>query len=285
MWIEFFLRRVVALGLIVLFSAMFLFWLSSPPPRPQVAAAGARAGLPNACPPGSRVGRADIDEKIKTADALRVVVRTPKDYDPTRAYPLIIVYPPAGMTPRRSEIFYELTTLATERGYVVAYSDYLHLTREAVAAQAKVGAMVQSLFCIDAMSITFLGHSDGGSIAEGLVTFGRATTAAPQVVVASAAGVTRTDLVEAACPRIPAVMIIHNRADQLFPDFGRGAAEYWRACASCAPMDSNMTKSGCREFRNCADGRRVVYCETSAAHSAWPRLNSEIIDFISKKMP
>jgi polyhydroxybutyrate depolymerase len=285
MWIEFFLRRLVALGVITLVSAMFIFWLSSPPPRPQVAAAGAKAGLPNACPVGSRVGRADIDEKIKTTDGLRVVVRAPKDYDPTRAYPLIIAFPPAGMNPRRSEVFYDLTTLATERGYIVAYSDHLPLTRQAMATQSKVTTTVQGLFCVDGMSITFLGHSDGGSVAEGLVTFGRNTTAAPQAVVASGAGVTRTDLVGAACPKIPAVMIIHNRTDQLFPDFGRGAAEYWRTCASCAPMDSNVTKSGCREFRNCADGRHVVYCETAAAHSAWPRLNTEIIDFIRQRIP
>jgi polyhydroxybutyrate depolymerase len=283
--IEFFLQRVVALGLIAIVTAMFLFWLSSPPPRPQVAAAGAQAGLANACPAGSRAGRADIDEKIKTADGLRVVVRTPRDYDPTRAYPLIVVYPPAGMNPRRSEIFYDLTTPATERGYIVAYSDHQPLTREAVATQAKVAATVQKVFCVDGMSITFLGHSDGGSVAEGLVTFGRNMTAPPQAVVASAAGITRTDLVGAACLKIPAVMIIHNRSDQLFPDFGRGAAEYWRSCASCAPLDANVTKSGCRAFRNCADGRRVVYCETSTTHASWPHLNNEILDFIKQRIP
>jgi polyhydroxybutyrate depolymerase len=280
MLMEFLIRRLIALAVIAFFILVGSFWLRSPPPPPQVEAAGAQAGIPEACARGSRAGPADLDKKIRTADGLHVVVRTPKDYDPERAYPLIVVYPPARMSPRRSEFFYDLTTQATSRGFILAYSNHMPLTREAIAAQAKVAATVQKLFCIDGAAITFLGHSDGGSIAEGLVTFGRSFTAPPENVVASAAGVTRADLAEAACPRVPAIMIVHNPADRLFPDFGRAAAEYWRRCASCSATRARKTKSGCMEFKGCSDGRRVVYCETRAPHSAWPQLNAEILNFI-----
>lgn len=283
MVLEFLVRRLAAIAIIALAALIFRFWLSSPPPRPQVAEAGPRAGLPDACAAGSRTGRPVLDEKIKTPDGLLLTVRTPKDYDPTRAYPLIVVYPPTGMGPRRAETFYNLTTMATGRGFVLAYSNHKPLTREAVAAQAKVAATVQKLYCVDGASITFLGHSDGGTVAEGLVTFARNATPPPQSVVASGAGITRADLAEAACPRIPSVMIAHNPADQLFPDFGKDAAEYWRNCASCSASDVHTLKSGCKEFRGCSDGRRVVYCETRSPHDAWPELNAEILDFIQGK--
>lgn len=283
MVLEFLIRRLAAIAIVTLAVLLFRFWISSPPPRPQVAAAGPRAGLPDACAAGSRAGRAMLDEKIKTPDGVLLTVRTPKDYDPTRAYPLIVVYPPAGMGPRRAETFYNLTTLATGRGFILAYSNHRPLTREAVAAQAKVAATVQSLFCVDGASITFLGHSDGGTIAEGLVTFARSATPPPQSVVASGAGVTKSDLAEAGCPRIPSVMIMHNPADKLFPDFGKAAADYWRTCASCSAQDAQPPKSGCKEFKGCADGRRVVYCETQAPHDGWPDLNAEILDFIQGK--
>lgn len=283
MVLEFFFRRLAAMAIVALAALIFRFWLSSPPPRPQVAAAGARAGLPEACAAGSRSGRPMLDEKIKTPDGVLLTVRTPKDYDPTRAYPLIVAYPPAGMGPRKAETFYNLTTMATGRGLIVAYSNHRALTRDAVAAQAKVAATVQTLFCVDGASITFLGHSDGGTVAEGLVTFARSATPPPQSVVASAAGITKSDLAEAACPRIPLVMILHNPADQLFPDFGKGAADYWRNCASCSASDVLTLKSGCKEFKGCSDGRRVAYCETRSPHDSWPELNTEILDFIQGK--
>jgi polyhydroxybutyrate depolymerase len=72
---------IVAIGLLV-------FWR----PRPKVAAAG-QAGIAAACDPGSRTGHADLYDNLQTSDRLTIAVRTPSDYDPTRAYPLLVVYP------------------------------------------------------------------------------------------------------------------------------------------------------------------------------------------------
>ncbi|MGH6856608.1 MAG: hypothetical protein ACRECP_02930, partial [Methylocella sp.] len=77
---------VAAVGLLV-FSA---------PARPKVAAAGPESGIAGACSPGSRTGRADLDDNMQTSDRLTIAVRTPSNYDPTRAYPLLVVFPPAG---------------------------------------------------------------------------------------------------------------------------------------------------------------------------------------------
>jgi polyhydroxybutyrate depolymerase len=248
--------------------------------RPKVAAAGPQSGIAAACSPGSRTGHADLDDNMQTSDRLTIAVRTPSDYDPTRAYPLLVVFPPAGFNRRQSENFYGLTTEATGRGFIVAYSNHIGLSPTAVTRQAKVAATVASFFCVDEASIAYLGHSDGGSMAEGIPAYLRNAGAAPHSVVASSAGITSEDLAAMACPSIPAVLIVHSRTDERFPDFGRGAAAYWGRCAACAPEILNPLADGCREFKGCAGGRRVTYCETSLPHKRWPPLNTAMLDFI-----
>ncbi|MGH6846476.1 MAG: hypothetical protein ACREC0_03255 [Methylocella sp.] len=267
---------LIAIAMIV--PAGFLVFLS--PARPKVAAAGPDSGIAAACSQGSRTGHADLDDNMQTSDRLTITVRTPSDYDPARAYPLLVVYPPAGYDRRQSETFYGLTTEATRRGFIVAYSDHIGLSPTAVLRQAKVAATVASFFCVDEASIAYLGHSDGASMAEGIPAYVPKASAAPRSIVASAAGITSEDLATMACPSIPAVLIIHSRTDERFPDFGRGAAAYWGRCAACAPENLNALADGCRDFNGCAGGRRVTYCETSLPHKRWPPMNTAMLDFI-----
>jgi polyhydroxybutyrate depolymerase len=273
------IRWEVALFIAFSLVALWLWFRSAPAPL-EAAAAGPRAGVAAACAAGSRTGRAGLDDTVKTADGLKLMVRTPSDYDPTRAYPLLVVYPPAGYDRRRSEIFYGLTPEATARGFVVSYSDHLRLSQQAVAQQAKVAATVEGLFCVDPAQIAYLGHSDGASMAEGIPASLPAAGAAPRAIVASAAGIAREDLDALPCPSVAAVLIVHSRADALFPDFGRGAAAYWGKCAACAPADLDGLAEGCRAFSGCAEARRVAYCESTAPHSRWPGMNAAMLDFV-----
>jgi polyhydroxybutyrate depolymerase len=71
-------------------------WFFLVPSRPKVAAAGQDIGIKTACSPGSRTGHTDLYDNLQTPDTLTIAVRTPSDYDPTRAYPLLVVFPPAG---------------------------------------------------------------------------------------------------------------------------------------------------------------------------------------------
>jgi polyhydroxybutyrate depolymerase len=153
---------LIAMVLIVTFGLLIF----SAPARPKVAAAGPESGIAAACNPGSRTGHADLNDNLQTSDRLTIAVRTPSNYDPTRAYPLLVVYPPAGFNRRQSETFYDLTTEATRRGFIVAYSDHIVLSPTAVSQQAKVAATVASFFCVDEASIAYLGHSDGGLMAR-----------------------------------------------------------------------------------------------------------------------
>src|SRR3984893_3672766 len=272
-------RQTAALLATVLILAFGLL-VFSPPARPKVAAAGPESGIAAACSPGSRTGHADLDANLQTSDRLTLAVRTPSDYDPTRAYPLLVVFPPAGFNRRQSETFYDLTTEATRRGFIVAYSDHKGLSPTAVSQQAKVAATVASFFCVDEASIAYLGHSDGGAMAEGIPAYLPKASAAPHSIVASAAGITSEDLATMACPSIPAVLIVHSRTDERFPDFGRGAAAYWGRCAACAPENLTALADGCRDFSGCAGGRRVTYWETSLPHKRWPSMNTAMLDFI-----
>jgi polyhydroxybutyrate depolymerase len=260
-------RQTAALIAMVLIVAFGLLVFSAPA-RPKVAAAGPESGIAAACSPGSRTGRADLHDNLQTSDKLTLAVRTPSNYDPTRAYPLLVVFPPAGFNRRQSEAFYDLTTEATRRGFIVAYSDHLGLSPTAVSRQAKVAATVASFFCVDEASIAYLGHSDGGLMAEGIPAYVPKAAAAPHGIVASGAGITRGDLATMACPSIPAVLIVHSRSDERFPDFGRGAAAYWGRCAACAPENLDAPADGCRDFSGCAGGRRVTYCENILAAQA-----------------
>jgi hypothetical protein len=103
---------------------------------------------------------------------------------------------------RSSEIFYDLTTESTRRGFIVAYSDHLSLSPSAVAQQAKVAETVASFFCVDGASIAYLGHSDGGAMAEGIPAYISKAGTTPHSIVTSAAGITGEDLAKMTCPSI-----------------------------------------------------------------------------------
>lgn len=267
---------LIAAALTIGAGAWLLF---APGTRPKVAAAGPEAGLPAACPRHSRTGPPDYHE-LQTSDQLTITVRTPSDYDSTRAYPLLVVFPPAGYNRNGSEKFYGLTSEATRRGFIVAFSDHRSLSPTAVSQQSKVAATVASFYCVNEAAVTYLGHSDGGSMAEGIPAYIRDAGAAPRSIIASAAGITGEDLAAMPCPSIASVMIVHSRTDERFPGFGRDAAAYWGRCAGCKSADLGAPLQGCREFTGCAPGRRVTYCESSQPHKSWPSMNDAMLDFI-----
>jgi polyhydroxybutyrate depolymerase len=272
-------RLTVALFFISIALGIYLsfYWT---PSRPKVAAAGPSAGIAGACAPGSRTGHADLNDGIQTSDRLTIAVRTPSDYNPTRAYPLLVIYPPAGLTRRRSENFYDLTTEATRRGFVVAYSDHRGSSPAAATQQAKVAETVASFFCIDENSVSYAGHSDGGTIAEGITADMPKASIVPRSIAANAAGITGEDLAAMPCPGTSAVLIIHSRTDEHFPGYGRGTAAYWGRCGACAAMDLSAAADGCYDFQGCAKGHRVTYCQTSLSHDRWPAMNTVILDFL-----
>ena len=142
-----------------------------------------------------------------------------------------------------------------------------------------MAATVASFFCVDEASIAYLGHSDGGSMAEGIPAYVPKASAAPHSIVASAAGITSEDLGSMACLSIPAVLIVHSRADERFPGLRPRRCGLLGAVRGL-PENLTALADGCRDFSGCAGGRRVTYCETSLPHKRWPSMNTAMLDFI-----
>ncbi len=267
----------VVVGGAALSGASLFDWRPSPLP---VSMATIAPGEPRAdCAAHPGIGQSGEPHEISTDQGLNVMVRTPLNYQSDRPYPLVVVYPPAQFDRFASERFYNLTTEATRRGMIVAYSDHRPLSRRAVALQAEVAASVAARFCIDVGKITYFGHSDGGAMAEGVPGM-VATALRPHAIVASAAGITKEDLVRGRCVPGANVMIVHNRDDAKFPDFGRGTAAYWAQCAACRPLDLSAQIGDCQKFEGCAGGTSVVYCGVDTTHEKWPGIEISALDFI-----
>ena len=248
---------------------------------PELGAADyTRLRLPAACAPNEKAGAACATDRLRTAQGIGYSVRTPSNYDHTRAHPLLLVYAPAGRHRFASEAFYRLTGTATAAGFVVAYPDHLKLSLRAFDELGRIPALVAERWCVDHARIYLAVHSDGGTTAAALAFLAKSQPPARAIAI-SAAGIRAQDLQGYACPPPLSVMVVHSRADTLFPPpgYGEHAARRWAACNRCEPVPDARGDDGCTEYRGCAPGTRTRYCEASNAHHEWPSVNTAIVRF------
>ena len=217
---------------------------------------------------------------IEGPDGLLIRVRVPLNYDATRAYPLLVAYPPAGFDRFAAERYYGLSENATRRGWIVAYSDARPLSIRAVQAQARVAEAVAASFCVAPDRVAYFGHSDGGAMAQGVAGLASAAPR-PKAIVASGAGITEGDLAASGCSGSVSALIFHNRADARFPDFGRGAVRHWASCGQCQALDLTAVPANtCRDFQGCRQGVQVAYCEVDTPHEAFPPVIAKALAFV-----
>jgi len=238
------------------------------------------------CEPGSRTGPAGSSDDVPTIVGAAIDVRTPEDYDPTVAHPLIVVYAPAGADAALTEQFTGLTPGALARGYIIAYVDHISpSTVDVIDIAATIPDEIVQTWCVDEERIFLTGHSDGGTISE--VALARDDEApAPRAAAPSAAGVTGASMTSLGCPaEARSMLVMHSSNDQLFPldqGFGAAAARFWVDCNACEDPPGNL--GGCHDWDTCDDGARVLYCEGTNAHGQWPGLNMMILDFFDALM-
>lgn len=192
-------------------------------------------------------------------------VRTPANYRPTQAHPLLVVFSPAGANSHLTERWVGLTHEATRRGIVVAYVSSIRLSPAAVPLLAKQVRFIQQHWCIDPDRITFSGHSDGGTVAQLLALLRYDTPLNPTTIVASGAGLLEDDFAEFRCPRGTHVVLYHGSKDNHFPGYGQSAARAWAQCMRCG--DARLTPDGCMTYSDCDGSLR--YCEMDAGHYRW----------------
>ncbi len=216
------------------------------------------------------------------AGGVSFFVRTPASYDPTKAYPLVVVYAPAGVTsPAQTESHSGLTPDAAAHGYIVAYANHAPPNQNSVIADlGTIGGLVATNWCVDASRVFFTGHSDGGSVATILAL--RGTTPPARGIAPRAAGINQQYVAASNCPGPLPVMVIHSSGDTLFPppDFGQAPANFWAGCAGCGTAGSAV--GPCTAYSGCPATAEVVYCETSASHGTWSGLNTEMLDFFDR---
>jgi polyhydroxybutyrate depolymerase len=275
-------RRLGALAActMLLLAGLVLAWpLLGSSPR-----LGAAAGLgPARCLAADRPGAPGASDDLRTPQGLAISVRTPTNYDARRAQPLLVVFPPAGFGRSAAERYYGLTEAATRQGWIVAYPAAVPLSRRALTLHRTVASTVIRHWCIDPQRVAYLGHSDGATIAEGLLLRARDLEPYPSHVLASAAGLRGRDFDAETCPRPLELTLVHSRRDEHFPGYGRQAAQWWAACFACPgrlPSAEQMPADDCADLGPCAAGGRVRYCEADEAHATWPRAAADPFRFL-----
>jgi polyhydroxybutyrate depolymerase len=246
----------------------------------EIAAATYHAAPRAVCEAGSRAGPPGWSDDERTAKGLGFNVRTPANYEATRAHPLIIVYAPRGSPPGLVERYVGLTRAATAAGFVIAYAGSQELSRATIVALAEIPRTIAKRWCIDESRVFLTGHSDGGTTAEALA-FLPETRGIAAAVAPSGAGIRGADLAAETCPPPIPVMVLHAKSDWVFPGYGREAARWWAKCNGCDVEHPIARADGCRAFPGCESGVETLYCETEGGHLDWPAKNEALIEFFS----
>jgi polyhydroxybutyrate depolymerase len=216
--------------------------------------------------------------EIETEAGARVVIKTPTNYRPDLAHPLIVLFAPGGGSSESSERHHGITKEATSQGFIVAAVEDRRPNFETIKDLATIPALVAKNWCIDEERIFATGHSNGGLYSNAMAFYPDARGSF-RAIAPSAAGIRKQDLEQYSCPKPTPVMIYHGSRDIAFEGFGRSAAEWWAKCNGCEGEKPLTSQEGCVQFQGCNPGGITIYCEGPWFHGTWPGRNSEILEF------
>ena len=230
------------------------------------------------CESGAKPGDAGVSNEEKTSSGIHYMVKTPINYTPSVAHPLLMVYAPGGRNRYESEEYMYLTREATAAGFVVAYADHRKMSTKTIEELAEIPGLIEKKWCINHRRIFLTGHSDGGTTAMA-IAFIDGTKHIPAAIAPSAAGIRGEDLKAYRCPNPLPVMVMHSSGDTLFPGYGKEAIQWWAACNGCDVTPPVQDADGCVTYRGCRSNVTTRYCEGAGTHPEWPGKNKAIIDF------
>lgn len=259
------------------FILAMLMWIVDDGDAVSLAATEYRTTAVKACAAGEKSGKAGAIFGEITAEGIHYNVRTPLNYDPRIAHPLLMVYAPAGANRAKTEAMTQLTTPATKAGFIIAYADHPELSTTSTIELGMIPKTIAEKWCIDEQRIFLTGHSDGGTTAMAL-GFMSGNEDFPSAIAPSAAGLNYQELAQHECPKPLSVMVMHSRKDGLFPGFGVQSSGWWAACNDCDPIPDPLD-NGCVAYPNCKNDVKSWYCEGEQTHSIWPGRQQQILDF------
>lgn len=227
----------------------------------------------------------DTDGLASSGLGVSYNVRTPADYEPTVAHPLIVVFAPGGSSAEASEQFTGLTADATAAGFVVAYADsYIPSMRSSIGQMADIALDISNTWCIDTTRIHYTGDSGGGTTTARVGAYDAGTL--PVASIAPVAGGVQDDeLAALRCPSPRSVAVHHTTGDAVFPiasGHGEAVALWFAGCFTCG--EQPQQDGACRWWPGCAQDVSVGYCEREGPHGLWPD-NLELIDFFTGAAP
>lgn len=217
-------------------------------------------------------------EPMQSDAGIRFNVTTPSNYRMDFQHPLLVVWAPSGFNQSLSERFTGLTQAATTRGFIIVHVGSVPLGFKALGAMANVPALVEQRWCINHNAVFYTGHSDGGTVANALAVMPDLPTR-PTAIAPSAMGMRKVDMEKYACPTPLPVMLMHNKGDHHFRDYGVGVAQWWAECNQCSAQTRPSQFNGCVEYSDCAPGARTLFCQADGNHAHWPGLEHDPIKF------
>ena len=207
-------------------------------------------------------------------------VTTPTNYRSDYAHPLLVVWAPSGLSEGLSESFTGLTRQATEAGYVVVHTRSIPLGFKSLTSLSAIPAEVIESWCIDPALVFYTGHSDGGTVSNALSVMPESAFH-PRALAPSAMGMQGEDMQAYSCPSPTSVMLMHNKGDGHFPDYGSQVIGWWADCNQCSEKTVNTDYPGCVEYTACAEGITTLFCEAEGNHAHWPGPEHDPIRFFS----
>ncbi|MEZ0122432.1 MAG: hypothetical protein AB9Q22_14840 [Candidatus Reddybacter sp.] len=208
-------------------------------------------------------------------------VTTPTNYRSDYAHPLLVVWAPSGLSEGLSESFTGLTRQATEAGYVVVHTRSIPLGFKSLTSLSAIPAEVIESWCIDPVLVFYTGHSDGGTVSNALSVMPESAFH-PRALAPSAMGMQGKDMQAYKCPSPTSVMLMHNKGDGHFPDYGSQVIGWWADCNQCSGQAVSSDFKGCVEYTACAEGITTLFCEAQGNHAHWPGPEHDPIRFFSR---
>lgn len=219
------------------------------------------------------------DHKLKkTKLNIRYSVTTPANYHTDFAHPLLLVWAPSGFNESLSERFSGLTGRATARGYIVVHVQSVRLGMKSLSELSTIPELVMASWCVSKNHIFYTGHSDGGTVANALAVMPELPVM-PTVIAPSAMGMQGDDMAGYKCPVPTNVMLMHNRGDDHFPDYGTGVISWWANCNQCGQPQQSAEYPDCIEYSGCVVGGRTLFCQAEGNHAYWPAYDHRIMKF------